>query len=706
MATASKFNQIQWSTYLGGTTTFIITRGDGVQHKITYICGELSGVVCDLTTSLLIDFVVPLELAAANKNGSSVTCRYTLTSYANGEEIGSETRIGEYKIPEDIKPTCMVSVTDGNGLLAKYGAYVQSKSKLRIVTTPTLAYDSPISSYKIAVDGGVYTLADVVTSEIKSAGEIPISATVTDARGRSGSDSASVSAIAYTPPAVVSFTSERVNADGSDNEQGDYIKVTFSAAVTPLNNRNSAVYKLEYKKSADSFYTEISVSDQNGKYSPTNISRIFAADTGSSYDVRLTITDDFHTTVYSNKAQSGFTTFHVPASGNGFSFGKVSEIEGLFDVAFRARFLGGFMKPEIEAGADFNDITVPNTYACADAATAGYLNCPTDEGTLTLDVFETCNGNIAQKAIVLYSTEKIGTAYRCRINGVWGKWVQAVETGGITAEDADQILDNNTWDLISAAARAGIASSIWSIGDCKAVSVSGKVGTLTVSETLYAYIIGFDHNGANNTIDFGTFKTASDGGKNVCFVDEYYGSASTDGIKKFNMNHSTQTNSGGWKGCDIRYDVLGSTDEKGGDASETTATKPVYDTLMAALPADLRKVMKPMTIYTDNVGGGTDSGSNVTESIDYLPLLAEFEIFGVRTSANSSEQYYQKQYAYFEAGNSKIKYKHNATGSTAYWWERSAFAGSTYNFCLMLANNTATDGSSRYPRGIAPIFRV
>ena len=78
------------------------------------------------------------------------------------------------------------------------------------------------------------------------------------------------------------------------------------------------------------------------------------------------------------------------------------------------------------------------------------------------------------------------------------------------------------------------------------------------------------------------------------------------------MNHSSNTNAGGWKGCDLRYDVLGSTNTNDGDATATTATNPVANTLMAALPSDLRAVMQPMTIYTDNTGGGSDNASYVT----------------------------------------------------------------------------------------------
>ena len=47
------------------------------------------------------------------------------------------------------------------------------------------------------------------------------------------------------------------------------------------------------------------------------------------------------------------------------------------------------------------------------------------------------------------------------------------------------------------------------------------------------------------------------------------------------------------------------------------------------LPSDLRAVLKPITKYTDNVGGGSGSvQSNVTATTDYLPLLSMKEVFG------------------------------------------------------------------------------
>lgn len=271
-------------------------------------------------------------------------------------------------------------------------------------------------------------------------------------------------------------------------------------------------------------------------------------------------------------------------------------------------------------------------------------------------------------------------------------------------------LDSKTWAEISEISATGNGANYFAVGDCKAVSLNGTVGTLALDNlTLYVYILGFNHNSEieGTGIQFGTFKDAAIGGKSLCLVDSNYDSSSTSDTKYFNMNHSSNTNSGGWKGCDMRYDILGSVHAKNvQNAAETTATSPVANTLMAALPEDLRAVMKPITKYTDNYGNGSGTEARVTTTVDYLPLLAEYEIFGARSYANNYEQNYQQQYAYYAAGNSKVKYRHSSTGSSAYWWERSAIYYGSSNFCIVSSNGYASNHYAFNSRGVAPAFKV
>jgi len=256
----------------------------------------------------------------------------------------------------------------------------------------------------------------------------------------------------------------------------------------------------------------------------------------------------------------------------------------------------------------------------------------------------------------------------------------ADKTVAVTAQfmPTKKALNDQTWAEIRQVSDAGKGSEYWNVGDRKGVLVNGTIGTLAVNQTLYVYILGFNHNSSKegNGIQFGTFKSALTNGTDICLVDSYYNQyQSYNGTKYFQMNHwgtssNYNTNYGGWKACDMRYDILGSTNKApsgygaqkttsavGYDAPTNTATSPVANTLMAALPSDLRAVMKPITKYTDSVGNSSNVAGNVTASVDYLPLLAEFEIFGTRSYANQYEQNSQVQYEYYKSGNSKANYR-------------------------------------------------
>ena len=128
------------------------------------------------------------------------------------------------------------------------------------------------------------------------------------------------------------------------------------------------------------------------------------------------------------------------------------------------------------------------------------------------------------------------------------------------------------------------------------------------------------------------------------------------------------------------------------------------DGVLAALPADLRAVMKSITKYSDNTGGGSDVASYVTSTTDYLPLLSEFEYHGSRSYANSAEQNFQQQYEYYRAGNSKVHYKHDATGTAVPAWCRSVHAGYTNTFCRVYSGGDPGNGYAYNSWAVAPGF--
>lgn len=116
--------------------------------------------------------------------------------------------------------------------------------------------------------------------------------------------------------------------------------------------------------------------------------------------------------------------------------------------------------------------------------------------------------------------------------------------------------------------------------------------------------------------------------------------------------------------------------------------------------------MKSVTKYSDNTGGTTNAASAITATTDYLFLLSEWEVQGARTYASQYEQNYQQRYAYYANGNSKVFYRHSATGSTAYWWLRSVYAGYSDIFCYVGTGGSAGNIASGASYGVAPAFCV
>ncbi len=257
-------------------------------------------------------------------------------------------------------------------------------------------------------------------------------------------------------------------------------------------------------------------------------------------------------------------------------------------------------------------------------------------------------------------------------------------------------LNANTWATIKEVSDAGQGENYWSVGDTKRITINGKVGNFTFSSlAIDTFIIGFNHNSSREGTNRIHFQIGKIGGKDVCLCDSQYGTGQgSNGYFNMNPNNS---NSGGWSNSYMRKTLLG---------NSGTPTSPPANSLLAALPSDLRAVMKSVTKYSDNTGGGSDTASYVTSTTDYLFNLAEFEYHGARTYANSAEKNYQLQYAYYKAGNSKVKYKHGGTGTVASHWTRSVYSGYSIPFCCVNANGTTSSGYARNSWGEAPGFTV
>ena len=267
---------------------------------------------------------------------------------------------------------------------------------------------------------------------------------------------------------------------------------------------------------------------------------------------------------------------------------------------------------------------------------------------------------------------------------------------------AKPVLDDNTWDEIKAVSDAGLGANYWSIGEGKQFtsdSVYFSYGTR------YAYIIGFNHNASlegNNHIHFQLARATQlySASQALTFINTenhgtvHYMSDSTPTIANaYVMNTAySASNTVGWARCSIRA-YWNNTD--------------LFNKIIAGV-SNIESLIKPVIKYTDNVGGSSNSPANMSATSDYFFLLSEYEVFGNRTNANSAEQNYQQQYAYYASGSSRIKYSQGAgvLGTAKIWWLRSPSAANSVSYCTVSTTGAIGTANPRYFYGVSPCFCI
>ncbi len=202
---------------------------------------------------------------------------------------------------------------------------------------------------------------------------------------------------------------------------------------------------------------------------------------------------------------------------------------------------------------------------------------------------------------------------------------------------ADSVLENNSWDIISVISENGQASSMWSVGDTKNITIGGV--------SYPAQIIGFNHD------------TKTAGGKaGITFQ-------LVDCLGTVYQMNSSDTNVGGWK---------------------SSAMRSRMSELLGQLDEDLQSVIKPVNKL---VSVGNKSSTIETVS-DKLFLLSEIEIFGYTSKSFSGEG---SQYDWYKAGNTTIK-KYN--GNAGYWACRSPYKDNTIDFCAVNPSGATSSGGA------------
>lgn len=262
--------------------------------KLYYKVGSKSEVqITEYDGGLTYNWTPPVSLATNAPNSTKLTVTLITKTYNGSTYVGRSECVVELSIPTSVAPTLSVALSDPTKVSTTYGGYVQLRSKIKVELTAAGSYGSTIKYYSIKV-GNFYaaTTSSGTTDYLPSSGKVDVVCSVTDSRGRTTTTTRPVTVLPYSAPTILAISAARCNQDGSANRSGAYGKVTFSAAITALSNKNTAAYKVQYRAHGAERWTDAG-SVAAGNYSPANVSVVFAADTNTRYAVRVVATDKF-----------------------------------------------------------------------------------------------------------------------------------------------------------------------------------------------------------------------------------------------------------------------------------------------------------------------------------------------------------------------------------------------------------------------------
>lgn len=429
IARASTISSVTSSVSVNGTnacTVDISRKASSFTHTVVFSFGSYSKTTTGVGTST--SYAIPTSWLNAIPSATSGTAKVTVTTYSGSTKIGSAvSKNFTLTVPSTVVPTISsVAVADTTAHQTTYGNMVQSKSRPKFTITAAGALGSTITAYKTVFEGKTYTGATPTASVITGSGSVSAKITVTDSRGRTASTTKSWTVVAYTAPKIISFQGFRCLADGTENYEGTYVKMAVNFSISPISEKNTKAYTIEYKLQSATTWTALT----SGSVYLLNTSIVSASGpfgVDNSFDIRLSVTDAFTTIRSTFEIPTAFTLLDFNKSGKALAFGKVSELEEGIEFALPTVFSHAETPNSpiyLQSGQDLNSILEPGYYAIPNTAVSATLLNKPWTATATGGLYVLVEGDGMGKVQIAHRLAKDdGEIWeRSYYQSEWGNW--------------------------------------------------------------------------------------------------------------------------------------------------------------------------------------------------------------------------------------------------------------------------------------------
>lgn len=344
--------------YTEATDNLVVKVGNVTVATRNNVSGTTSNTV---TRSITFSADELAKIYAAMSKVSKATFLFTITSYVNGAKLGSTSTTAIGTLPSSMKPSVnSISLTENvSGIGTQFGAFLKNISKLNYAFNTTAPTGATIASYHLTIDKNVYTDKQGITNVIKNSGTLEYSAYVVDSRGRkSNVFKGTINVLAYSIPQISLFNVIRCDASGNENNEGLYAKYTVNASISPVNNKNTKSFVIDYKKIEDTNWTVWKT--YTSGYTLNEVSAVLPIEDGA-YHFRITAKDYFNNP--QNKIYflpSTYVLFELTELLDGISWGGAGAESDTFSILFGKTILSKITQMGGEDDPSEKNIYFPN----------------------------------------------------------------------------------------------------------------------------------------------------------------------------------------------------------------------------------------------------------------------------------------------------------------------------------------------------------
>lgn len=325
---------------LGSTMTITTNRASSsFTHTLKWEWADKSGTIATGVGSSTTWTPSVATFAPYLTNAASGTCVITCTTYNGSTTIGTKTVSFELSIPSSVVPSVSsVTASDEKGYASKYGAYIQNRSSVKVVTSAEGVYSSTIKTYAVTMDNLSGSSSSCTIGTPSNTGTRTVTSKVTDTRGRTASKTASINVVAYSAPSLLNLSAFRA-VNGVADDTSTTVRVIYGAVVDDINGAgaNSKKLKIAWVSESNSSSTTITLSSYSvsgGTYDITGIP------TDETCAITLTLTDDITSASRSANVGTAEPLLNFSPNGRALGIGTIvdEDADGFLAVGWEAEF--------------------------------------------------------------------------------------------------------------------------------------------------------------------------------------------------------------------------------------------------------------------------------------------------------------------------------------------------------------------------------